>query len=79
MTPTALRTGPYRFFFFSSDKHEPPHIHVEREAKRAKYWLEPVELASNDGFGARELARIAAIVEEHREQLLRAWHEFFSA
>ena len=78
MTPTVLRTGPYRFFFFSSDKHEPSHVHVEREAKRAKFWLEPVEVESNDGFGARELTRVSAIVEEHREELLRAWHDFFS-
>jgi hypothetical protein len=78
VTPTVLRTGPYRFFFFSSDKHEPPHVHVERETKRAKFWLEPVELESNDGFRAPELARIAALVEEHREELLRAWYDFFS-
>ena len=78
MTPTVLRTGPYRLFFFSSDKHEPPHVHVEREAKRAKFWLEPVELERNNGFAARELARITAIVDEHREELLRAWHDFFS-
>jgi hypothetical protein len=78
VTPTVLRTGPYRFFFFSSDKHEPPHVHVERESKRAKFWLEPVELESNNGYGARELVRIEAIVKAHREELLRAWHEFFS-
>jgi hypothetical protein len=78
VTPTVLRTGPYRVFFFSSDKHEPPHVHVERESKRAKFWLEPVELESNNGYGARELARIEAIVKAHREELLRAWHEFFS-
>jgi hypothetical protein len=78
VTPTVLRSGPYRFFFFSSDKNEPPHVHVEREAKRAKFWLEPVELANNNGFAARELARIGVVVEEHREHLLRAWHDFFS-
>jgi len=41
-------------------------------------WLEPVEIERNDGFGASELARITAIVEENREELLRAWHDFFS-
>jgi len=78
VTPTVLRTGPYRFFLFSSDKQEPPHVHVEREAKRAKFWLELVEVESNDGFGAHELIRIRGIVEEHREELLRTWHDFFS-
>jgi hypothetical protein len=66
-------------FFFSSDKDEPTHVHVERETKRAKFWLEPVRLERNDGFGVRELARIRAIVEEHREELVRAWHDFFGA
>ncbi len=78
LTPTVLRTGPYRFFFFSNDKHEPPHVHVEREAKRAKFWLELVEVETNDGFAARELVRVRRIVEEHREELLRTWHDFFS-
>jgi hypothetical protein len=78
VTPTVLRTGPYRFFFFfSSDTHEPPHIHVEREAKRAKIWLEPVEVEKNDGVGERELVRIIVIVEDHCEDFLRAWHDFF--
>jgi len=29
--PTVLRAGPYRFFFYASDRPEPPHIRVERE------------------------------------------------
>jgi len=78
VTPTVLRTGPYRFFFFSSDKDEPPHVHVERDSKRAKFWLDPIELEWNDGFSVREVARIRANVEEHREVLLKAWHDFFS-
>jgi hypothetical protein len=64
--------------FFSSDKHEPPHVHVEREARRAKFWLELVEVETNDGFGARELVRVRRIIEEHREALLRTWYDFFS-
>lgn len=32
--------GPYRFFFFSFDCNEPPHIHVQRERQLAKFWLE---------------------------------------
>jgi hypothetical protein len=40
--PTVLRSGPYRFFFYAGDRDEPPHVHVEREANRAKLWLEPV-------------------------------------
>jgi len=42
--PTALRTGPYRFFFYAGDRDEPPHVDIERENKRAKFWLNPVRL-----------------------------------
>ena len=42
--PTVLRVGPSRFFFFAADRDEPHHVHVEREDKIAKYWLDPVRL-----------------------------------
>ncbi len=35
--PTVLRDGPYRMFFYSADRGEPPHVHVVREAKEAKF------------------------------------------
>jgi len=35
--PTALRIGPYRFFFYAGDRDEPPHVHVEREQCIAKF------------------------------------------
>lgn len=42
--PTVFRSGPYRFFFYAGDRNEPPHVHVERESNRAKFWLEPVRM-----------------------------------
>ena len=29
--PTVLREGPYRYYFYASDREEPPHVHVERD------------------------------------------------
>jgi hypothetical protein len=55
--PTVLRVGPYRFFFYSGDGGEPPHIHVEHDDHVAKLWLDPVRLARSGGFKAPELAR----------------------
>jgi hypothetical protein len=75
--PTALRIGPYRFFFCAGDRREPPHVHVERENKKAKYWLEPVRFESNRGFRADELNRISTLIEENSEQLLKAWNGYF--
>ena len=75
--PTVLREGPYRIYFFSHDMPEPPHIHVDRERFSAKFWLHPVSLARNIGFRPRELRKIQALVEEHRAELLEAWHGYF--
>jgi hypothetical protein len=75
--PTVLRSGPYRLFFYGSDRDEPPHVHVERDDDKAKFWLEPVRLQSSGGFGRSEINQIQRLVEENREQLLRAWNAFF--
>lgn len=76
--PVVLRTRGYRFEFYASDADEPPHIHVTRSARRAKFWLEPVvELASSQRFRPHELNEARRLVGEHRAELLEAWHGFF--
>lgn len=75
--PTIFREGPYRFFFFAADGVEPPHVHVERDTNRAKFWLVPVRLQESGGFGRAELNRISALVEENRDQFFEAWNDFF--
>ena len=75
--PTVLRIRAYRFFFVSVDRSEPPHVHVRRENMVAKFWLEPLALERAGGFSRVELNSIATIVEEHWQQFLRSWHEFF--
>jgi hypothetical protein len=75
--PTVLRIGPFRFYFFSHEPNEPPHIHVDRDASTIKVWLEPVEVAKSRGFRASEIGGILALVIEHQARLLEAWHEYF--
>lgn len=77
--PTLARIGPFRFFFYSNEGVEPPHVHAQRERKIAKFWLEPVALASTGRFSASELRSIEHIVVENRERFLEAWHEFFGS
>lgn len=66
---------PYRFFFWSRENNEPPHVHVQRERVEAKFWLEPVELAENWGFARHELNVVSRLVEQYRDQILEKWHE----
>lgn len=75
--PTVLRDGPYRFYFYSQEGAEPPHIHVERDLNRAKFWLDPVRLQDSGGFRGSELGLIARLVDGHRDTLLGAWNDFF--
>ncbi|MDV6316599.1 DUF4160 domain-containing protein [Idiomarina sp. HP20-50] len=75
--PTILRIGAYRFFFYSNESGEPPHIHVQRDNKLAKFWLKPVLMSSSIGFSSFELRRINRIVVQHRKGLLEAWDEYF--
>jgi hypothetical protein len=77
--PTIRRSGPYRFFFFSNEGLEPPHIHAQRDHALAKFWLTPVALASSSGFSGQELNRIERLVAESRQEFEEAWREFFHA
>ena len=75
--PTVRRIGSARFFFYSNEGTEPPHIHVEEAGAVAKFWLERVSLASSSRFRAHDLRRLERLVAEHRDEFLEAWHEFF--
>ena len=75
--PTVLRYGPYRFFFYSNENSEPPHIHVQREQAFAKLWLRPVTLASYTRFPAHELRSLKQLTQENATLFLEAWDEFF--
>ena len=77
--PTVLLINQYRFYFYSRETGEPPHIHVEWGDKLAKYWLEPLELASFKRFRPHGLTSLREMVEERQDEFLRAWHEYFDA
>ncbi len=73
--PVVLRVKGCRFFFFSGEGQEPPHIHVEQAERYAKFWLTPVSLARSRGFRSGEISEIQRIVEEHRSVFEERWHE----
>ena len=77
--PTAFRSGPYRFFFYAGDRDEPFHVHVERDERIAKYWLDPIRLQSSGGFNRFELKRIRSIIEENQSILMEAWNVYFGS
>ena len=75
--PTLLRIGAFRFYFYSHEPNEPPHVHVDRDTATIKVWLESLEVAKSRGFRAYEIGGIVAMVEQHRAEFLEAWHGYF--
>ena len=75
--PTILREGRWRFFFYSNEGSEPPHVHVESADGEDKYWLTPVALVGSSRLKPRELRDLEWFVRLNRKFLLEAWNDFF--
>lgn len=77
MSPTVLRDGEFRLFFFS--REEPRiHVHVSHPDGEAKFWLTPdIQLAKNVGLNDSRLRQAQKIVEAHQQEITDAWNNFF--
>ncbi len=73
--PVVLRIKGYRFWFYEADLDEPPHVHIGKDGKEAKYWLDVIALAKARGFSKQELAEIERILAQHRADILEAWQK----
>jgi hypothetical protein len=77
--PTVKVVGAYRFFFYSNEGDEPPHIHVKRENNLAKFWLQSVALSTSNGFSGSELRKVEIIVTQNRTHFLEEWDAYFKS
>ena len=75
--PTLLEMEGFRFYFFSLEGTEPPHVHVRRGGGKAKFWLSPVKLARSRGLTRPEFKRAHELAEAHAEQFLQRWNQYF--
>ncbi len=71
----SIRVGPYRIQFFEADLWEKPHVHVWRENRHAKYWLDPVALFENNGYSGHELNQIRRLLAKEKGNLLQRFRE----
>ncbi len=53
-----LKRGSFRFFFYSDEQHEPPHIHVAAADGECKFWLDPVKLERNKNLRPHTIREI---------------------
>jgi len=76
--PTILFINGFRFFFFSGDRNEPPHIHVKKGDGDGKIWLLPeVRVEYLVAFKKQEESEIIEIVKEDQERSTEKWYEYF--
>ncbi|MCP4167122.1 MAG: DUF4160 domain-containing protein [Chloroflexi bacterium] len=68
----------YKFRFYSSDVHEPPHVHVIRNENETKIWLMPVSVEYNRGYNRPTLNRVLKLTQQNHEMLLEAWNDHFN-
>jgi hypothetical protein len=70
--PTLLRWRDYRFFFYSREHGEPPHVHIENGSGQAKIWLHDASIARSKGLAEHELRVLQAKVAEHQKNFVEA-------
>ena len=77
--PTLLIAQGLRFFFFSNEGNEPPHVHVEQGDAVAKFWLAPVHLDYAHRMKPQVVKRARILTEQHAIEFLEKWREHFGA
>jgi hypothetical protein len=75
--PEVFREDGYRFFFFSLEGTEPPHVHVESAEKYAKFWLSPIALVESRRMNSAELTKVRKIIEKRQNEIIDKWNEHF--
>ncbi len=76
--PTIFRKLGFRFFFYSDEGNEPPHLHVEKGEGRGKYWIDPVEKNYMNNFTKQDEKKADKIVEDEQDNFKKKWYDFFS-
>ena len=78
--PVVFRHKGFRFLFYANEGNprEPAHIHAVKDGIDAKFWLWPeVAVVYNDGFNAKTLRELVEVIDNRRDEIARAWNEFF--
>ena len=75
--PTVFRKDGCRFYFYSHEPNEPPHVHIDKGEATIKVWLESLEVAKSRGFRAHEISGIINMVSEHQAMFTEKWYEYF--
>ena len=78
--PTILYLLGWRFFFYSNEGSEPPHVHARNAEMECKFWLDDAEyeirLAFSHGLGPKDLRQVRKIILQHFDYIAEEWNRF---
>jgi hypothetical protein len=76
-TPTILLQHGWRFYFYSNERNEPIHIHVEKAEKECKYWLDVDAFEIREAFAynmaPRDTRDVRRIIFENFDYIVAEW------
>lgn len=76
--PAIFTKDGFRFFFYSND-HEPMHVHVRRGGGEAVFEVgTEIVLRESAGLKTKELSAAEDLAEQHKDLIIRKWHEHFN-
>lgn len=75
--PTIYRKNGYRFFFYSNEGSEPPHIHIIGHGGEAKIWLQTAEFAFDYNINPAQRRWLKAQVKQHVLEFMEKWNDVF--
>ena len=76
--PTLIIVKGIRFFFYSNEGNEPPHVHVTKGAAYGKIWLRPVSIKYLIGFNPAEEKTILETIMVNLRSFNTQWYEHFN-
>ena len=54
------------------------HVHVDSHGGEAKFWMDPrIELAQNYGLSMRQVNAAFKMIQEHEDEIRKAWKSHF--
>ena len=77
--PVVFRHRGFRFLFYANegDPREPVHVHAMRDGIDLALAGGERGLSYNDGFNAKTLRELVEVIGNRRDEIARAWNEFF--
>ncbi len=77
LMPNVFTYRGWRYFFYSNENNEPPHVHVRKDGREVKIWLHDISLASNRHCTDKEINTILKKVKQEQDVIMEAWNAHF--